>query len=190
MVSASTRRPGFRGGPAACVGVFVLALAVAGAPGAARALTTPALLDTLQHSAFNYFWNEANPANGLVKDRSTGGSACSIAATGFGLSAICIGIDHGWVTREAGRARVLAALNTFWNGPQGTTASGVIGYQGFFYHFLNMGTATRAGTCELSSIDTALLMAGILDARQYFDTDDPGDVQIRSTADAIYQRVN
>ena len=92
---------------------------LAGAPRAEHS-TSEALLDTLQHTAFHYFWNEANPANGLIKDRSTAGSPCSIAAVGFGLSAICIGIDHGWVTRAAGRARVLTTLQTFWNGPQGT----------------------------------------------------------------------
>ena len=98
-----------------------LATVVLAAP--ARALTTEALLDTLQHTAFNYFWNEANPANGLVKDRSTPGAVSSIASTGFGLSAIAIGIDHGWITREQGRARVLTTLATFRNGPQGSAAS-------------------------------------------------------------------
>jgi len=165
-------------------------LAISTGTGEARALSTPALLDTLQHTSFNFFWTQANPANGLVKDRSTAGSPCSIAATGFGLSAICIGIDHGWVTRETGRARVLTTLNTFWNGPQGSGGSGIIGYQGFFYHFLDMTTATRTWECELSSIDTALLMAGVLDAQQYFDGADPLDVQVRTLADNIYRRVN
>ena len=98
----------------------------------AQALTTPALLDTLQHTGFNYFWNEANPSNGLIKDRSTLGSPCSIAAVGFGLSAICIGVDHGWVTRTAARNRVLTTLQTFWNQPQGLGVSGTIGYKGLY----------------------------------------------------------
>jgi len=174
----------------ALAAVAALAPALAPAPAGATTFTTPALLDTIQHAAFDYFWNEANPANGLVKDRSASWSPCSIAATGFGLSAICIGIDHGWVSREAGRARVLAALNTFWNGPQGSGAYGVIGYQGFFYHFLDMGTATRTWDCELSSIDTALLLAGVLDAKQYFDGADPLDAEVRTLADNIFQRVN
>ncbi len=126
----------------------------------ARALTTEALLDTLQHTAFDFFWTEANPANGLIKDRSTPASPCSIAAVGFGLSAICIGIDHGWVTRAAGRERVLTTLKTFWNGPQGFDDNGNIGYKGLFYHFLDMNTGTRVWDCELSTIDTALLLAG------------------------------
>ena len=105
----------------------ILALAALFLASPARALTTEALLDTLQHTAFDYFWNEANPANGLVKDRSTPGSVCSIASTGFGLSAIAIGIDHGWITRETGRDRVLTTLATFRNGPQGSAASGTNG---------------------------------------------------------------
>jgi hypothetical protein len=156
----------------------------------AQALTTEALLDTLQHTAFDFFWNEANPANGLIKDRSTSTSPCSIASVGFGLSAICIGIDHGWVSREEGRQRILTTLQTLWNGPQGTAASGMIGYQGLFYHFLDMNTATRTWNCELSTIDTALLFAGIMDARQYFDTVDPLDADLRDLADAITQRAD
>jgi len=96
--------------------LIATALFVSGA--GAGTLTTAALLDSLQHTAFDYFWNEANPANGLIKDRSTSGSPASIAAMGFGLSAICIGIDHGWVTRETGRDRVLTTLTTLWSGIQ------------------------------------------------------------------------
>ena len=84
--------------------LFLVTLALA-APAAAQ--TTAALLDTLQHSAFNFFWNEVNPANGLIRDRNAAGSTfSSIASVGFGLSAIPIGIDHGWITRAQGRARV------------------------------------------------------------------------------------
>src|SRR5213075_793931 len=136
---------------------------------AARAETTEAILDSLQFGAFQYFWNEANPSNGLIKDRDTPGSPCSIAATGFGLSAICIGADHGWVSRTNAQARVLTTLQTFWNQPQGNGASGFIGFRGLYYHFLDMNTAVRTWDSELSSIDTALLFAGILDARQYFN---------------------
>lgn len=170
--------------------LVAVAGAVFAAPAAGQALTTPALLDTLQRTAFDFFWNEANPDNGLIKDRSAYWSPCSIAATGFGLTAICIGIDHGWVSREAGRERVLTTLDTFWNGPQGTAAAGTIGYQGFFYHFLDLNTATRTWDCELSSIDTALLLAGMLDCREYFNTADPLDVQVRTLVTNIYNRVN
>jgi len=169
---------------------LVLTLALASP---ASAQSTAALLDTLQHSAFNFFWNEANPANGLIRDRNQPGSLfASIASVGFGLSAIPIGVDHGWVTRAQAAARVHRTLLTFFNGPQGTAAVGTIGYKGFFYHFLNLNTATRWNTdVELSSIDSALLFAGMLDARQYFDSvSDTTEIRVRAMADSIYQRAD
>lgn len=190
-ISEGSRRghpPRVRRLAALLAGVVPLLAGLSGA--GATTLTTPALLDSLQQTAFNYFWLEANPANGLIKDRSTSGSPCSIASTGFGLSAICIGIDHGWVSRAAGQARVLTTLQTFWNGPQGTAATGTIGYKGLFYHFLDMNTGLRAWNSELSTIDTALLMAGVLDTKQYFDTSDPDDIAIRALADSLYRRVD
>ncbi|MCA9752694.1 MAG: T9SS type A sorting domain-containing protein, partial [Gemmatimonadetes bacterium] len=108
----------------------------------------------------------------------------------FGLTSIAIGVDHGWVTREDAAARVLTTLETFWNGPQGAGSSGTIGYQGLFYHFLDMTTATRTWSCELSTIDTALLMAGVLDAKHYFDGVDATEIQIRAVADSLYERVD
>ncbi len=159
-------------------------------PSSATAQTTEELLEDIQHKAFLYFWNEANPTNGLIRDRSQPGSPASIAAVGFGLSAICIAIDHGWVSRVDGRARVLTTLNTFWTKPQGTAIGGIIGYKGLFYHFLDMNTGFRTWDSELSTIDTALLMAGMLDARQYFSTNDPLDLQVRDLADDLYERVD
>jgi hypothetical protein len=177
-------------GTAGLAGFVAAAVLLAVSAPAASALTNEALLDTLQHTAFDFFWNEANPANGLVKDRSTAGSPCSIASTGFGLSAICIAVDHGWVTRATGRARVLTTLQTFWNGPQGFQTSGTIGYKGLYYHFLDMNTAVRTWTSELSTIDTALLFAGILDAKEYFTQDETSENQIRALADSIYYRAD
>ncbi|HEY3217023.1 MAG TPA: glucoamylase family protein [Candidatus Eisenbacteria bacterium] len=164
-------------------------------PGVARAgIGADAIQDSLEASAFRYFWYQANAANGLIRDRSTGGSPASIAAVGFGLSAICVGVEHGWVSRAAAATRVLTTLQTFWNGPQSADPTNAIGYHGFFYHFLDMNTALRfmPGTWnpELSTIDTALLLAGILDARQYFNGGAADEVQIRSLADQIYQRVD
>jgi len=166
-----------------------LFLCVAAAAAAAAQTPVAAILDTIQESAFNYFWTQANPANGLVKDRSTSGSPCSIAATGFGLSAICIGVDHGWVSRAAARDRVLTTLETFLNGPQGS-GDGYIGMYGLYYHFLDMNTATRTWSSELSTIDTGLLLAGIVDARQYFDGADSTETLVRTVADSIYHRMN
>src|SRR4030095_1889691 len=81
-------------------------------------------LEFNQRKAFDYFWLEANPANGLIRDRSRTNSYCSIAAVGFGLTAMGIGIDHGWITREQGRERVLRTLKTFREKPQGPDAVG------------------------------------------------------------------
>ncbi len=170
---------------------LILALMLLGVGAAeVRAQSTDAMLDVIQQYTFDYFWEQANDENGLVRDRSTPTSPASIAATGFGLSAVCVGVDHGWVSRSAAAARVRTTLETFWYGPQGTATSGVIGYKGLFYHFLDMNTATRTWDCELSTIDTALLFAGILDCRQYFTGDDTTEVRIRALADSIYQRAD
>jgi hypothetical protein len=147
-------------------------------------------LDFVQQANFDYFWYAANPANGLVPDRSATGSACSIAAVGFGLTAIGIGIDHGWISRTQGVARVLTTLNTFLQGPQGTNTAGTIGYKGWFYHFLDMNTALRSPSSELSSIDTTLLLSGILYAKQYFNGPDSNEASIRVAADVICNRVD
>jgi len=157
---------------------------------AAQATPPDQILDNMQQFGFNYFWNEANPSNGMIRDRNAPGSLCSIAAVGFGLSAICIGIDHGWITRAQGASRIQTTLNSFWTLPQGPAASGTIGYNGFFYHFLDMNTGLRGGGSELSDIDTALLLAGILDCKQYFNGADPTETSIRTLADQIYQRVD
>jgi len=172
------------------VWLFLFAMGAAVHAPMAEALTTDELLDELQERAFLYFWNEANPANGLVKDRSASWSPGKMAATGFGMSAICIGIDHGWVSREAGRDRILTALNTLWTGPQGPEVEGNMGYKGFFYHFVDLETGLRTWDCDLAPIDTALLFAGIIDARQYFSTNDPLDVQLRDLADSIVHRAD
>ncbi len=156
----------------------------------AAAVTDEQLLYDIQSSAFQFFWNEVNPDNGLIRDRSQPWSPCSIASTGFGLSAICVGVEHGWVTRDDAGERVETTLETFWRGPQGTATSGTIGHRGFFYHVLDMTTATRTWDSELSTIDTSLLLAGILDAKQFFSETDSVEEHIRQLADSIYQRVD
>jgi len=149
-----------------------------------------AFLEYVEQAHFDFFWYLANPTNGLIPDRTATGSACSIAAVGFGLTAIGIGVDHGWITRTQGVARTLTALNTFLQGPQGTNATGMIGYNGWFYHFLDMKTGVRVGNSELSSIDTALLLAGVLHAKQYFNGPNSDETNLRNQADAIFNRVN
>lgn len=146
-------------------------------------------LEYIQEVSFDYFWYLANPSNGLVPDRSPTASACSIAAVGFGLTAIGIGIDHGWITRTQGLARAQTTLNTFICQPQDTNNSGTIGYKGWFYHFLEMNSATRSGA-ELSSIDTALLLGGVLYAKQYFDSTNSDETALRAMADTLLNRVD
>jgi hypothetical protein len=153
-------------------------------------LTDTEFLDLVQRTAFDYFWNEANPENGLIKDRSTNESPASIAAVGFGLSAITVAIDHGWLSREDGRKRVLNTLRFFWNAPQSATDVTATGYNGWFYHFLDMNTGKRVWQSELSTIDTALLMGGVLHARQYFTDTSADEMEIRTLSDQLYERIN
>ncbi|HVY71376.1 MAG TPA: glucoamylase family protein [Verrucomicrobiae bacterium] len=147
-------------------------------------------LETLQHTAFEYFWREANPENGLVRDRSEPNSPSSIAAVGFGLTAIPIGVEHGWITRDQGCERALRTARTFWETPQGANIAGNAGVKGWYYHFLNLDTADRAWQCELSSIDTALLLAGVLSAREFFDGATPGEIELRRLANQLVHRVD
>ena len=149
-----------------------------------------AFLDTLSRRTFDFFWETTNPRNGLTPDRWPTPSFSSVAAVGFALTAYPIGVERGWVTRDAARERVLATLRFFWTAPQGPEGTDVTGYKGFFYHFLDMQTGRRFATVELSTIDTALLLAGALTCRQYFDRDDAGDREVRALADSIYRRVD
>ena len=147
-------------------------------------------LEYIQQTSFDYFWYEANPTNGLIKDRSTKASPASVASVGFGLTAIGIGVDRGFITRAEGRDRTLTTIKTFWNGTQGPDPTGIIGYKGWFYHFLDMNSATRDGNTELSSIDTGLLLAGMLYSKQYFNGIDSSETQIRALTDSIIARVD
>src|SRR5206468_5851929 len=151
---------------------------------------TAAFLDTLQHRTFSYFWNLTPPANGLTPDRAPTPSFSSIAAVGFALTAYPIGVEHGWITRSDAAARTVATLRFFWTAPQDSTGPNITGYHGFFYHFLDMTTGHRFQTVELSTIDTSLLLAGILFAQSYFDAPDATESEIRALADSIYFRVD
>ncbi|HWI59156.1 MAG TPA: hypothetical protein VNZ22_18155, partial [Bacillota bacterium] len=130
--------------------------------GPASFASDDAFLDYVEHQTFNYFWEEANPTNGLVRDRSTRNSPCSIAAVGFGLSSLAVASERGWLPRPAAAARVLTTLQTLYQLPQGPGASGVCGYKGWFYHFLDLNTGLRCWRSELSTIDTVLLMLGVV----------------------------
>ena len=149
----------------------------------------PFLID-LQERTFRYFWDTANPKNGLVPDRYPSKSSSSIAAVGFGLTTYPIAVERRYVTRAQARQRVLATLRFLRNAPQGPQAEGTAGYKGFYYHFLDMKTGTRSGSSELSTVDTALLLAGALFCQSYFDRQTPEEVEIRKLVDDIYRRVD
>lgn len=150
----------------------------------------PAFYDDIEQRTFRFFWETVNRKNGLVPDRWPTPSFSSIAAVGFALPAYAIGIERGWCTRAEARDLTLTTLRFFWNAPQGPEPTGTAGNEGFFYHFLNMETGLRHRTTELSSVDTTILLLGILFAGQYFDREDAAEREIRSLAQAIYARAD
>lgn len=148
-----------------------------------------AFLDSIQHNTFLFFWNECNPVNGLVKDRSTKNSPASIAATGFAIPAWAIGAERNWITREQAADLTLNLLKFLLNSDQSEDKSAT-GYKGFYYHFLKMDTGEREWNCELSSIDTGLLFAGIIFARNYFDQAIDKEKNIREISQQILNRAD
>lgn len=152
-------------------------------------LTDDELLDGLERAAFGYFLHCVNPANGLVADTSRKDSPASIAVVGFALSAYPVAVERGWMTRTDAVAHSLAALRFFWASDQGGTPEAT-GYKGFYYHFLHMQTGARVWRSELSTIDTALLIAGALTASMYFSADTPDERELRELVDALYRRID
>jgi hypothetical protein len=150
-------------------------------------ISDEALIVRLQRAAFSYLSDYANDDTGLVADTSREGSPCSIAVVGFALSCYPVAVQNGWLSRADAAARTLQTLRFFWRSTQ-SEASDATGYKGFYYHFLDMRTGKRVWQCELSLIDTALLIAGVLVAGCYFDAE--GEREIRETADALYRRVD
>jgi len=147
------------------------------------------LLNQLQNAAFNYFVEHVDATTGLVADTSRKGSPASIAVVGFALSCYPIGVERGWIARADGASRTLKTLRFFWNSRQGAEAD-VTGYKGFYYHFLDMRTGKRVWKCELSLIDTTLLLAGILTAAAYFAAPVPDECEIRALADGLYRKID
>ncbi len=156
-------------------------------PGAAFKLTgeQDRFLEDLSRRSFQFFWEQADPGTGLVRDRSLADSGepdkrtnASSAATGFGLTGLCIAAERGWIPRNQARERVLATLRFY--------AEESPEEHGWFYHFVNTATGARVWNCELSSIDTILLLAGMLTARSYFS----GDREIGKLAAAVWQRID
>jgi hypothetical protein len=144
----------------------------------------------VQKRTFRYFWKTSNPKNGMVRDRYPSPSCASIAAIGFALTAYTVGVERGYITRRAATERVLTTLRFLHDAPQGPEPRGTVGHKGFFYHFLDMKTGLRAGDSELSTVDTALFLAGALFCQSYFDRHAADEAEIRKLAEAIYRRVD
>lgn len=142
----------------------------------------------VQRTAFAYFEFETNLDTGLVLDKNAPDWPASIAATGLALSCYPIAIERGLMDRRTALARTLTTLRFFVASPQGEQPDAT-GYRGFYYHFLDSQTGKRAWNCELSSVDTAFLISGVLAAAAYFQGDDAQEREIRELADTLYRRV-
>src|SRR5439155_8739711 len=149
-----------------------------------------AFLDTLERRTFHYFWDLSRPTTGLTPDRWPTPSFVSVSATGFALTAYPIGVERRYITRRQAARRVLQTLEFFSAARSDTAVSGSTGYQGFFYHFLDPVSGARFEQVELSTMDTALLLAGVLFCQSYFGRADPAEARIRALADTIYARAN
>lgn len=164
----------------------LLGLAIAGAafgqaPASPLKPEDEAFLDDLERANVRFFWEQANPDTGLVKDRchvrsEDNGIVSSIASTGFGLTALCIGAERGYIPAADARQRVLTTLRFLWKA--------MPNHRGFYFHFANIKTGERIWDSEVSSIDTAMLMCGVLTCRQHFRSP-----EISRLARDIYNRV-
>ncbi|NHO53400.1 Tat pathway signal protein [Acetobacter estunensis] len=151
-----------------------------------------ALIDDLEQRTFRWFWDASDPRTGLVPDRYPSPQTfASVASIGFGLTAYGIGASRHYITREDAADRTLVTLRYLSQLPQNDTPDDAAGFHGFFYHFLNNQTGLRFNhDIELSSIDTALLMQGVLFAQSFYDRDTSTEQQIRSLADQLYRNVD
>src|SRR5271155_4410059 len=139
-------------------------------------------LDELEKRNFQFFWEQASPLSGLIRDRCNAQAndnsvVASIAATGFGLTALCIADKRGFVSRAEAQERALLTLRFLWKK--------MPTHRGFFYHFADINTGERVWDSEVSSVDTAILLCGILACREHFAH--PGITQL---ADLIFDRVD
>ena len=183
-------------------GLFLplIALATACTPGPAPTAAAPAptlapmteaaFSEELTERTFRYFWDTTDTEKCLAPDRWPSNPFSSIAATGFALTAYGIGAERGYVTRAEAAERTRDCLRFYWTAPQGPALTGMAGHKGFFYHFLNNEDGTRRGKTELSTVDTSLLLGGVLFAQSYYDRDDPREAEIRALAERIYGRVD
>jgi hypothetical protein len=147
------------------------------------------MLETLQSQTFNYFLKYVNPANGLIADKSDPDSHSSIAVVGLGISSYVVAIERNLLSREEGIHKILTVLRFFYAGHQGTEPD-AMGYKGFYYHFLYMDTGRRAWESELSTVDTAIFIAGVLTAASYFNGETKEEKEIRDLAESLYRRID
>jgi hypothetical protein len=153
------------------------------AAGPAVTASDERMLDEITSAHLRYFLDHRNPKTGLTTDSSAPGSPSSVAAVGFALTSYGVAVHRGLLGREEAAKDALKALQTLANAPSA-------GKKGFFYHFLDAGTARRAGNCEVSTVDTALLMGGVLFARNFFDGDSADEREIRKLSTQLYQGVD
>jgi hypothetical protein len=147
------------------------------------------MLDQLQRAAFGYFLQAVNPANGLIADTSRKHAPSSIAVVGFALSAYPVAVERGWMARADAVKRSLAVLRFFHDSDQSGSPEAT-GFKGFYYHFLDMHTGARVWRSELSMIDTALLIAGVLTVGRYFMANTADEIELRELVDVLYRRVD
>jgi hypothetical protein len=147
------------------------------------------MLDSLLAQTFLFFRDEVNPRTGLTPDKTEPHSPSSIAAVGLSLSAHVVAMERGLISRASALTNTLNALRFLQSLHQGPEAD-ASGYKGFYYHFIDMDTGKRAWNCELSTIDTAILMAGVLSSAAYFTAKSAAEAEIRELADALYFRVD
>jgi hypothetical protein len=159
-------------------------------PGISRRVGTDSeMLDHLRRESFDYFRHEMDPVTGLIADKTKPGAPSSIAAVGMGLSVYVVAVERGLLSRAEGVDRTLKLLRFFHSSHQGPEPDAT-GYKGFYYHFLDMQSGRRAENCELSTVDTAILMAGVLTAASYFSGQGKGESEIRDLAEILYRRVD
>jgi hypothetical protein len=146
-------------------------------------------LGRLQLTTLQYYLHESNPANGLIRDKTDPRAPSSIAAIGLGLATVPVLVERGVISREFAPELVLKRLRFFRDSPQGPETDAT-GYRGFYYHFLDIKTGRRVWECELSTIDSAFLFAGMLTCAAYFDGDTEEETEVRRLADELYCRAD
>ncbi|MFH1593585.1 MAG: glucoamylase family protein [Candidatus Omnitrophota bacterium] len=146
-----------------------------------KPLTDDEFLNLIEKKAFEFFYDHQSFKTGLFADTSGGGDA-SIASTGFGLTALCVGAERGWITRFEAVKRSILAIDAFLPRSPGEKPLAE-GKDGFFYHFLDMHTGKRAGKSEISTVDTAILVLGAITAGEYFGG------EVKEKAEKLYGMV-